>query len=86
MLNHFTNRPFKRHNYNSIITSYLTTFLVLFNLFFNRIIDTIINIVTTVIIIEDNTILFFINPIIDELDLIDGEYILDIHSKEKGDE
>lgn len=27
-----------------------------------------------------------INPIIDELDLIDGEYILDIHSKEKGDE
>ena len=27
-----------------------------------------------------------INPIIDDLDLIDGEYILDIHSKEKGDE
>ena len=27
-----------------------------------------------------------INPIIDELDLIEGEYILDIHSKEKGDE
>lgn len=27
-----------------------------------------------------------INPIIDDLDLIEGEYILDIHSKEKGDE
>lgn len=27
-----------------------------------------------------------INPIMDDLDLIDGEYILDIHSKEKGDE
>ena len=27
-----------------------------------------------------------INPIIDDLDLIDGVYILDIHSKEKGDE
>lgn len=26
-----------------------------------------------------------INPIIDELDLIDGEYVLDIHSREKGD-
>ncbi len=27
-----------------------------------------------------------INPIIDELDLIDGEYVLDIHSKTKGDD
>ena len=27
-----------------------------------------------------------INPIIDELDPIDCEYVLDIHSKEKGDE
>lgn len=26
-----------------------------------------------------------INPIMDELDLIDGEYVLDIHSKVKGD-
>lgn len=27
-----------------------------------------------------------INPIIDELDLVDGEYVLDIHSKVKGDD
>lgn len=27
-----------------------------------------------------------INPIIDELDLVDGEYVLDIHSKMKGDD
>ncbi|MBP3841609.1 MAG: hypothetical protein IK997_05805 [Bacilli bacterium] len=26
-----------------------------------------------------------INPIMDELDLLDGEYVLDIHSKVKGD-
>ncbi len=26
-----------------------------------------------------------INPIIDEMDLIEEEYVLDIHSKEKGD-
>ncbi len=26
-----------------------------------------------------------INPIMDELNLIEGEYVLDIHSKEKGD-
>ena len=26
-----------------------------------------------------------INPIIDEMDLLDKEYVLDIHSKEKGD-
>ncbi len=26
-----------------------------------------------------------INPIMDELDLLDGEYVLDIHSKTKGD-
>ena len=27
-----------------------------------------------------------INPIIDELGLVDGEYVLDIHSKVKGDD
>lgn len=27
-----------------------------------------------------------INPIIDELDLVDGEYVLDIHSKVKEDD
>lgn len=27
-----------------------------------------------------------INPIIDELDLVDGEYVLDIHSKVKGED
>lgn len=27
-----------------------------------------------------------INPIIDELDLVDGEYVLDIHLKVKGDD
>ena len=27
-----------------------------------------------------------INPITDELDLVDGEYVLDIHSKVKGDD
>ncbi len=26
-----------------------------------------------------------INPIMDELNLIEGEYVLDIHSREKGD-
>ena len=26
-----------------------------------------------------------INPIMDELDLLEGEYVLDIHSKVKGD-
>ena len=27
-----------------------------------------------------------INPIIEDLDLVDGEYVLDIHSKVKGDD